>query len=222
MAERRPDIRLVPNPATAPEDGARAKPDDGQLLAAVRAGTAGTAGRLYDRLRPVVDRTICRLLGPSDQDHQDIAQLALIELVRSIDRYRGDCPLDAWTATLTAHVVYKHIRHRQVERRTMAAVSPTPMLEAPHTAPGPARETLMRGLLARVTTHLESMDTRRAWAVALHDVHGHDLKEVAAIMGSTVAAAQTRLSRGRRELHDRIAADPELAGALERVGGGDW
>jgi RNA polymerase sigma-70 factor (ECF subfamily) len=205
VTARKPELRVVPG------DGHKTARhpdfDDGQLVAAVRAGDARAATALYDRARPEVDRTIRRLLGAGDVDHADVAQHVMIELVCSIDRYRGECSLDTWTSIVTAHFVYKHLRRRQLERRIFDdALAGADVPATQHVG----RDVGNRLLAARVTGHLEAMDPGKAWAFVLHDVHGYDLRETAAIMNVSVAAAQTRLSRGRRELHERMDADPEL------------
>jgi RNA polymerase sigma-70 factor (ECF subfamily) len=189
--------------------------DDVQLLRALRAHDAEAATAFHDRVRPQVDRTIYRLLGRRDADHEDLVQLSLIELIYSIDRFRGDCSLDSWTSTVTAHVVYKHLRRRGTERRIFAV---PPSLDLVASGSGPSTDVVLRGLVARVRMHLDSIAPAKAWAFLLHDVCGYDLREAATIMDVSVAAAQQRLVRGRRELHELIGADPELANWRVGVG----
>jgi RNA polymerase sigma-70 factor (ECF subfamily) len=203
------ELRVVPGkgaPAAAPGD-------DAVLLAAVRAGDRRAASAFCQRVRPLVERTVRRLLGRLDDDGQDLAQNAVIELVFEIDRFRGECGLDHWVSTVTAHLVYKHIRRRRLERRLFSRLlAGDSVIEpaAPGTSPVP------RALAARVLALLDGISEKRAWAFVLHDVCGYDLAEVAAITGSSVAAAQSRLVRGRRDLHERIATIPDLAEMLVR------
>jgi RNA polymerase sigma-70 factor, ECF subfamily len=207
-----PNLRVVGSKTLRPRAGsppqATTSPDDAELLAAVRANDAGAATAFHDRVRRQVDRTILRLLGRRDTDHEDLVQLSLIELIYSVGRFRGDCSLDSWTSAVTAHVVSKHLRRRGTERRIFA---PPPLSELAGSAPGPSSEVLLRSVVARVRIHLDRIVPAKAWAFLLHDVCGYDLREAAQIMNVSMAAAQQRLARGRRELHELIAADPELA-----------
>jgi RNA polymerase sigma-70 factor (ECF subfamily) len=197
--------------------------DDSELLASVRRGDADAATALHDRLRPAVERSIRRILGPGDRDHEDLAQQAMIEVVYTVDRFRGDCPLDAWASTVAAHVVYNHIRRRTTERKIFESMrfgDAGDDMPASATARSLSREASARSVLRRVMTHLDGIDEAKAWAYVLHDVCGYDLREVAEITGATVAAAQSRLVRGRRELQERLAGDPELASMLATPGTG--
>lgn len=189
--------------------------NDETMLAAVRRGDARVAAQFYSRVQPVVERVVCRLFGRSDCDREDLVQIALVHVVESLPRYRGDCPLNAWLSVVSANVVYKYIRRRKLERRIFESA-----LDGPEPAGAPAstgvQRILARDATRRVADHLAAMAPDRSWAFVLHDVCGYSVDEVADICGVSVAAAQSRLVRGRHDLHDRIAGDPSLAGALER------
>jgi RNA polymerase sigma-70 factor (ECF subfamily) len=182
----------------------------------VRAGEVGVATVLCDRVWPQVDRTIRRLLGHRDADRDDVAQVALIELVDTIGRYRGDCSLDSWAQTITSRVIFKHIRRRRVERRIFSDLLVEDALELSGGV-NTEHQSASRQLLARVAGHLDVMNAPRAWAYVMHDLMGYDLREVARMTEASVSATQSRLVRGRRELHERIALDPALVDLLAEL-----
>ena len=212
-------LRLVPalehEAPRAPQAKAVPSLDDVELIAAMRAGDDGAATAFHDRLRPRIHSTIRRLLGRHDSDHEDLVQLTLIELVRSVARFRGECSLESWAAAVTAHVVFREMRRRRAERRVFSA--PTHERVVDGEAPSSARIVIARDLVRRIRAHLETLDEAKSSTFLLHDVCGFDLREIAGITGVSVAAAQTRLVRGRREIHDLIATDPDLARAFQ-----DW
>lgn len=211
-ASRRPHLALVKTPPSSPQREVPPSLDDVQLLAALRDGDEDAAEALYARLHARVDATVARLLGPGDADQEDCVQVAFVEIVRCIDRYRGECSLEHWATRVAAHVVFKHIRRRKTERRIFERGARTSNRPEPMSS---SRRIMARNLAARVRDKLDEITTEKLYAFLLHDVLGFDLREIAEITSVSVAAAQQRLVRGRREVHAHLAADAELAALLE-------
>jgi RNA polymerase sigma-70 factor, ECF subfamily len=185
--------------------------DDAALLAAVRNGDAQASDALYDRLHRTVEATVRRLLGRNDPDLDDCVQSSFVEIVRSAARLRGESTIERWASTIAAHVVYKHIRRRRLERSIFERGEVPARPEGVSTG----RRLVARDLATRLRDELGTLPVEKIRAFLLHDVVGFDLREISQITGVSVAAAQKRVARGRREVHEHIAKDGELAAMLE-------
>lgn len=203
---RRP-LHLVPAPHPVSEPPLPAF-DDHSLLAGLQERDPSACAAFYERVRPMIDRVLCKLLGQSDADYEDVAQVALFEIVENSHRFRGECPLDAWLGVVTARSAYRQLRRRRLERRFFGKATFTESSFSLAVAPAAFAS---REALEIVRVHLLQMDEGRALTFLLHDVHGYTLQEIAQIMRVSVAAAQSRLVRGRKELHERIQNDSGLA-----------
>lgn len=203
---RRP-LQLVPPPRPASEPPLPVF-DDHSLLDGLQERDPGACAAFYQRVRPMIDRVLCRLLGQSDADYEDVAQVALFEIVENSHRFRGECPLDAWLGVVTARSAYRQLRRRRLERRFF---DKTPFGEVSLSLTVAPAAFASREALEIVRDHLLQMNEGRALTFLLHDVQGYSLQEISQIMHVSVAAAQSRLVRGRRDLHERIQRDPDLA-----------
>jgi RNA polymerase sigma-70 factor, ECF subfamily len=196
--------------------------EDAALLASFQAGEPGAGARLYDRLHGVVDATLVRVLGRREHDHADLVQTVFEQIVGTLSRrtFARRCSLAGWAAVLACHVGLNALRSRRRERAVIDRREPQGELaqSAPDRAdPAPLDAQLRaRDELATVRRHLAEMDPDRVTALLLHAM-GHELTEIAALTAASVAAAQSRLSRGRRELRARLDEEQQAPTALRRT-----
>jgi RNA polymerase sigma-70 factor (ECF subfamily) len=200
----------------ANQDG-RAKVEDEEILRAFARGDRAGSALLYDRVAGMVDATLYRVMGGRSPDHEDLVQSAFEQIVRTLVRRRfvGACSLAGWAAAVTCNVALNALRSRKREGRVFDRNVELTTQENAAGRINVEREVGVSRSLISLRRALAKMSAEKAETLLLHDMMGHDLAEIAVIMDVSVSAAQTRLSRGRREL--RRLLEQEMGN--EREGG---
>jgi RNA polymerase sigma-70 factor (ECF subfamily) len=189
---------------------AESEPADEQVVSGLLAGEAWAAAALYDRLHPFVDRALRRVLQGSTE-HDDLVQIVFERIVRTLAerKFAGACSLSTWATAIAAHVGIDALRARVRERGLVLDDRTRGDELAGRASSGNLERQLeARAEIAELQNVLLALDPAQAETVLLHDVYGHELSEIAILMGVSVAAAQSRLVRGRKELLRR--AKPRL------------
>jgi RNA polymerase sigma-70 factor (ECF subfamily) len=166
-------------------------------------GERWAADALYDLLYPIVARSLQHVLHDAGPDYEDLVQVTFERIIRALLDHRAEsiASLSAWASGIAAHVALDSLRSKIRERRLFWSgdVDVDPSVDVAVTPPG-ERQVDARLQLAVVRTVLAGMKSEWAEAVVLHDLIGHDLAETAAMTRISLAAAQSRLVRGRKEL----------------------
>jgi RNA polymerase sigma-70 factor (ECF subfamily) len=182
------------------------------MLARKKRGRREAVRDTLKSVRATVDTVVRRLVGSTDPEYEDLVQSSLVNVLSTFDRgkFRGDCPPRGWAAVIARNVAVDAIRARARERRVIAHDGDGLADERSHAEGlGPERLTDLHETLERVNRALRGLGPKKARVVYLHDVLGYQLEEVATMLGTSVAAAQSRLVRGRREIIETIGPDSD-------------
>jgi RNA polymerase sigma-70 factor (ECF subfamily) len=209
-------IRRIARVPPLPAEPARRDemPDwtDRELLTALAESDPRAGFVLYDRLIRIVEWTILRIMGQRGAEHDDLVQAAFEQIVITLrgQRYNERCSLTSWASAVSCHVALNALRARRRQRAFRA--EPSPAAPEPRDQHDLESQLAARQVLERVRSELARMNPSRAEALVLHEVNGLELAEIAALLGISVVAAQSRLSRGRRELMDRLEKSAPRSG----------
>jgi RNA polymerase sigma factor (sigma-70 family) len=179
---------------------------DEELIGAVLEGDARAAGQFHDRLRPVIEHALRRILRGRRDEFDDLVQITFERVVRGLaeDRFEGRCHLTTWAGAIAGHVALDALRRRlRDEQRVVRESRP----DQRRSAASPIDQIEARAELERLHDILIRMKPNLAEALILHDVLGHALPEVAQLTRATLSAAQSRLFRARKELLRRARAN---------------
>jgi RNA polymerase sigma-70 factor (ECF subfamily) len=123
-------------------------------------------------------------------------------------RFRGECPPSGLAATIARNVAVDALRARSRERRVFSHDADEAIAtKIPGEEVGPERLAHVHQQLREYAGALSRVAEGKANVVYLHDVLGYELSEVATMVGTSVAAAQSRLVRGRREILESMSTE---------------
>jgi RNA polymerase sigma factor (sigma-70 family) len=194
----------LPDALSAGAGEAAAAHTQAEVLKGAVAGQPWAYAALYEALYPVVARALQKILHQTP-DYEDLVQTSFELIVRTLQKpqAREIENLAAWSSAIAARVALNSLRVRIRERRVFNRDAD--VARAAESVPGHRLEGVLdaRRDLEWLQSALAAMNSEQAEAVLLHDVLGHDLREVARVTEVSPAAAQKRLSRGHLELKRR-------------------
>jgi RNA polymerase sigma-70 factor (ECF subfamily) len=154
-------------------------------------------------------RNLIRYLVHGDQDVDDIAQEALLAVLRGLSSYRGEGSLESWADRVVARVAFAWLRRRRPERAAQLAID----IDAPHATDDATLpdEYLRR---RRLVSLLDCLPHEQRYALVLHHVLGLSVEEIALDTAAKSETVRTRLRLGKRRLR-------ELAGNSSEGGSAD-
>jgi DNA-directed RNA polymerase specialized sigma24 family protein len=110
-----------------------------------------------------------------------------------------------WGRAIARNVAVDRVRARLREQRIFSGDEDVESIAARRSGlTSPDRLADARRQLARYVSALSALRSEKAIVLYLHDVLGHDLGEIAHVLGISVAATQSRLVRGRGEIASRM------------------
>jgi RNA polymerase sigma-70 factor, ECF subfamily len=164
---------------------------DHELVERAAAGDVDVFADLVRAYERRVASVLYRLLDDR-RDVEEATQDVFVQAWRNLRRFRGDAQLFTWLYRIAVNEALMRRRRKrhdvqELDERLAAAPDPEPGLQ----------DLLLRELAALPFEY-------RA-AVVLRDVEGLTNAEVAEALGITVAAAKSRIHRGRLQIRDALA-----------------
>ena len=175
---------------------------------------AGFEAEALDHL-PLLRRTALSLT-PRRADADDLVQDAYVRALQASPRLRPDSNLRAWLLTILRNLARNHRRDTFRAQRHWEADSPTAdaaLAAAPAAAASPEQRLLNRSVAPQLQQALEALPKSLRDAVWLRDVDELSYQEMAHRLKIPIGTVMSRISRGRRQLHDRLALIQDVAAA---------
>jgi RNA polymerase sigma factor (sigma-70 family) len=161
-------------------------------------------------LLPVVEAALRRVVTARDPEFEDLLQSVLEAVLAAMrkERFRGESSLSTWASAIARNVAIDALRSRSRERRVFSSQKDLEEAAAQSQSNSPSPELMadVRQQLSHYHEALQSLCLTKAQVVYFSDVLGHGLEEIAATLGISVAATQSRLVRGRKEIADTVAS----------------
>ena len=168
----------------------------------------------WGELVATVHRQMRSVAGPT-ADLEDLTQAALEQIVRSLDRFRGEAELTTFTYRVCVNVALNHWRwFRRWFRRFSREEAPEP--ECPNGDPSELALELERARVLHAC--LARLSPMQRVVVTLADLEELPASRIAEILECPEPTVRSRLRKARAELSGRLAREPAFGPGAREIG----
>jgi RNA polymerase sigma-70 factor (ECF subfamily) len=175
---------------------------DAELVRLAQEGDLEAFAEIVRRHEHRVRIVLLRILDDS-RDVEEAVQDAFVQAWRNLDRYRGDAALFTWLYRIGVNAALARTRRKEHATTDLDSLEAEGAAEVPVDAL-PERAAEAHDLHARVVAALVQLPLEQREAVVLRDLAGLSNQEVADALGVSLAAAKSRIHRGRLALRDKL------------------
>ena len=185
------------------------------LIEGLKRGDPTAVSDLVATYGPRIEQLAFRHLG-NREDAEEVAQDAILKVVRAIGTFRGDAALASWIYRITFNASMSHLRRTRASRRneascdarTAALAGPPasrPSWDLPDWSSMADEAYLCLELRARLDDALRALPAIYRVPVELRDLQGLSTGEASERLGVTEETVKSRLHRARAILRPSLA-----------------
>ena len=189
-------------------------PADFELAQRAADGTPGAQKELALRMAPRTLR-LARALMRGSHEAEDGAQLAMIEILKSVHGYRGDSSLERWCDRICARTVIRHARKQRARRQNVVELQAERLARASSidgASPEHARSVAGQDILSLFA----KLSEERAEVMVLKHGLGYSVREIAGLLDCPEGTVKDRLVRARKDLRKQLARDEARSRQVRR------
>lgn len=202
----------------SPEAAQPSRQDDlSRLAASARGGQPEAVRTLLVLVGPAILRVIRRMLGPDHPDVEDLTQEAAFNVVRALQRYRGECSVLHFVCRVSVQTAMNSRRREEVRTRPLLQQTQGIPEWDPELVPTPEEALARQEAIAMVRDLLCSLPATQAEALALHCIVGYTVTEIAECTDVSPETVRSRLRLARQALRRGMASRPKRWEATKGV-----
>ena len=170
------------------------------LVARAQRGEEGAFEALFNLHKQRV-YSLCLRMIKNTAEAEELTQDAFLQVFRKIHTFRGESAFSTWLHRLSVNIVLMRMRKKSVTVTSLEESSAGDEFEEQPKEYG-APDLELTGSIDRL--HLEraiaQLPPGYKQAFVLHDVHGYEHNEIAAMLGSSIGNSKSQLHKARVRL----------------------
>lgn len=180
---------------------------DAELVKQLQRGSEEAFRTLVERYQARIYRTVFALLR-NPEEAEDVAQEVFVEVYQTIGRFRGAASLSTWLYRLATSRALKNLRRARAKKRFAYFTSllgfDNDVLHEPPDHAHP--QALLEGQqqLQLLLAHIARLPGQQQVAFTLRHEQELSYEQIAAVLGTTVAAVESLLFRARHTLRKHV------------------